>query len=617
MESELDALEGPLPKSRTQIHAAIGLVRSFPEAARHQIRLWANEAENEREAVEYLRSIEQHISAVFQVIYDVLASAIEFADEGTLRRLIDTECEALQIAPRSVILCAARPGRIHTDTRSLYDTVFGPFDLEIDHRREKEPEAPFLLMSIPRYEALHARWIPWILGHELAHVKIERDGLDAHVNQIQPEVFEEWRRMTPPRWLGDVQNITAAISVVWDEWVREVLCDAYAVHRFGPAALLATADFHEAIGGYSRISKSHPPGHLRAEFMGVWLEHRDVPALSPMVAAFVQEPPPAADDVIASLGGMLRERSAMLFEVAAGMAPTPRFDRSNDIAAELLRGVPGVPLGPRAPNDDDLPSVGEIANAAWIAQSEAMDLTHQDVPPIDRLANHALTILDLAHRWRRAGGELERLESDEGNTTTDDNRGGTLSRPGLAERLLREEDPLLVVPMFASALGNASIDVRLGNKFVVFQRSAAPGFAPLDQKDDPRLMQVPVSRDWAEKVVLHPGELLLGATLEYLVIPNDTAAQVITRSSYGRLGVITATAVQVQPGFRGCLTLELVNLGEVPLEIQPGERIAQLVFSTVTHSSKSVSKYDCPIGPEFSKVREDDDAAVLRRLSAT
>ena len=110
---------------------------------------------------------------------------------------------------------------------------------------------------------------------------------------------------------------------------------------------------------------------------------------------------------------------------------------------------------------------------------------------------------------------------------------------------------------------------------------------------------------------------MLAATLKYVVMPPDLAGQVITRSSYGRLGLLSATAVQVHPRYSGCLTLELVNLGEVPMAITPGERVAQLMLWH-THPDSADQpddgKYRRPTGPVFSKIRSDRDADVLRGL---
>jgi dUTPase len=49
----------------------------------------------------------------------------------------------------------------------------------------------------------------------------------------------------------------------------------------------------------------------------------------------------------------------------------------------------------------------------------------------------------------------------------------------------------------------------------------------------------------------------------------------------GRCGLIIATATGVHPGFFGCLTLELSNVGEIPIAVKPGYPIGQLFFHTV------------------------------------
>ncbi|GAH46269.1 unnamed protein product, partial [marine sediment metagenome] len=83
---------------------------------------------------------------------------------------------------------------------------------------------------------------------------------------------------------------------------------------------------------------------------------------------------------------------------------------------------------------------------------------------------------------------------------------------------------------------------------------------------------VPLGNDF----ILHPNQFVLGITLEWIHFPKDLAGYVIGRSSWGRQGLIIATATGVHPGFSGCLVLELSNSGEVPIHIYPGLRIAQL-----------------------------------------
>ena len=107
------------------------------------------------------------------------------------------------------------------------------------------------------------------------------------------------------------------------------------------------------------------------------------------------------------------------------------------------------------------------------------------------------------------------------------------------------------------------------------------------------------------KFVLHPDQLALASSLEYICLPRDLAASVVTRSTFGRAGLLGATAVFVHPGFRGCLTLEL----------WPGTRIAQLVFLVHGGSEQPrAGKYCMVTEPEFPKFWEDSDREVLRRI---
>ncbi|AEJ40585.1 deoxycytidine triphosphate deaminase [Sulfobacillus acidophilus TPY] len=187
-----------------------------------------------------------------------------------------------------------------------------------------------------------------------------------------------------------------------------------------------------------------------------------------------------------------------------------------------------------------------------------------------------------------------------------------MSRP-VAERLL-------VTPLLSpEQVRGGSIDVRLGQEFILMKRSARGPIDPLVMDDDANDYQERVRVPIGGKMILHPNQLVLGATLEFLQVPNDLMAYVIGRSSWGRLGLIVATAVMVSPGYRGSLTLELANLGDTPVYLYPGTRIAQLVFHTVTGAGVAYAqqggKYTGPVGPEFSKLSLDRDWRVIRALA--
>lgn len=194
------------------------------------------------------------------------------------------------------------------------------------------------------------------------------------------------------------------------------------------------------------------------------------------------------------------------------------------------------------------------------------------------------------------------------------------SQTELWNRLLQANDPLVVSPLIdMHQVGAASIDVRIGHQFIILQRSVVPHIDPSRPETLRKSLfrtQQTVRVQTGQKFIIHPRQLVLGATLEYLSMPRDMAATVEGRSSWGRLGLIIATASSVAPGFKGCITLELVNDGEVPIVLRPGMRIAQLVFfetkkeanyrELVTSSEPGGNvKYDCPTGPEFSRIHQD------------
>jgi dCTP deaminase len=129
-------------------------------------------------------------------------------------------------------------------------------------------------------------------------------------------------------------------------------------------------------------------------------------------------------------------------------------------------------------------------------------------------------------------------------------------------------DPALVQP--------ASVDLRLGHSFRVFHNYRT---SAIDLRDPPTNLTEPITIGEDEPFVIHPGEFCLGATLEYVAIPDDIVARIEGKSSLGRLGLIVhATAGFCDPGWKGTLTLELNNLTRVPIKLWAGLPIAQLSF---------------------------------------
>ena len=129
-------------------------------------------------------------------------------------------------------------------------------------------------------------------------------------------------------------------------------------------------------------------------------------------------------------------------------------------------------------------------------------------------------------------------------------------------------DPAMIQP--------SSVDVRLDKYFRLFDNHKYPVIDPSqDQPDLTRLVEV----DPSDGFVLHPGEFVLGSTLEAVTLPDDLAARVEGKSSLGRLGLLApAPAGFVGPGFTGHVTLELSNVATLPIMLWPGMKIGQLAF---------------------------------------
>lgn len=194
----------------------------------------------------------------------------------------------------------------------------------------------------------------------------------------------------------------------------------------------------------------------------------------------------------------------------------------------------------------------------------------------------------------------------------------TLTLAAIKKRLaITSPKKLVITPILSKKqFGDVSIDVRLSNQFIVFRMHTFGVFKPYNTpRPQLRIMQERQIVKFGTPFVLHPGMLALGCTFEYICLPSDIECQVEGRSSWARLGLQIATATSVEPGFKGVLTLELSNLGTIPIQLYPGVRIAQLFFHDakpkVADAYGGTRKYKCPVGPQFSLIADDKDGRVF------
>jgi dCTP deaminase len=186
----------------------------------------------------------------------------------------------------------------------------------------------------------------------------------------------------------------------------------------------------------------------------------------------------------------------------------------------------------------------------------------------------------------------------------------------LSDRTIAEEvkaGRIVIDPFDEACVQPSSVDLHCDSQFRVFANSRYP-FIDV-RAEMPDLTEV-VEMKPDEPFILHPGEFVLGSTLERIALPDDLVARLEGKSSLGRLGLlIHSTAGYVDPGWDGYLTLELSNVANLPITIYPGMKIGQISFFRLTTpadvpygSAGTRSKYQNQRGPTASRFFEEFDS---------
>jgi dCTP deaminase len=204
-----------------------------------------------------------------------------------------------------------------------------------------------------------------------------------------------------------------------------------------------------------------------------------------------------------------------------------------------------------------------------------------------------------------------------------------LSRVEIIRQL--QSKRLTVSPILTEKqLGPCSIDLRMGtvvllaragaqshvNPEAYLRESSAPG--DHDTVRDRKQKHERFDISFQNSFLLHPGKLALVPTLEWVRLPLDLQGVVTARSSWAREGLSIATATIVNPGYTGIVTLELANLGEVPIRLHPGLRLAQIAFYELgkTESAPSEvtlrSQFDMSFEPSGGNIAKDDGPFIRR-----
>lgn len=448
-----------------------------------------------------------------------------------------------------------------------------------------------------------------------------------------------------------VDNAIIQRILVANDWLTEIICDLMMVRAYGPAAVASMADHLIMTNSMRPASPTHPPGAVRLAFMMNFLTREDLGVLAcvldPFRAPSYESDSARTDPAASQLIDYLVALEPTIFGFVDSLKlPTYAIkdpERQQAVVCavnQLAWGVPphaasfdafkdsGVDLGVDYASDLVTLTVEDLLNASCLARVLQSNEAILDRVPIDRLtlkAIETLQTLALADKGAAAADFTPFNPPDPLPVISEPNLAkAILSADDISRRFVaaRTSERLVITPnTVGKEIKNPSIDLRLGTRFITFHRSSIASFDAV-MNDRPRAVQREHEISLEQPFVLHPGEVVLASALEYVALPYNVAAQVITRSSYGRLGLITATAVQVHPYYRGCLTLELVNLGNVPLALYPGEQVAQLIFFAVGNGDSHAplqpepgivgGSFVCPTGPEFPDVRLEKDPWLMR-----
>lgn len=198
-------------------------------------------------------------------------------------------------------------------------------------------------------------------------------------------------------------------------------------------------------------------------------------------------------------------------------------------------------------------------------------------------------------------------------------------------RTLLNQRDLVVSPILnPKQIQEASVDLRMGNVAYVLRSGGLSHVNPRDYLRDESSVQAHQKEKgrrqklerheipFFEPLMLHPGTLVLVPTIEWVKLPYNLKGVVTARSSWAREALSIATATFISPGYTGIITLELSNLGGVPIAIYPGMRIAQIAFHEVDAGKqgaeeKKPGQFHLSFEPTIGKIAADDEAFIPKR----
>ncbi len=137
-----------------------------------------------------------------------------------------------------------------------------------------------------------------------------------------------------------------------------------------------------------------------------------------------------------------------------------------------------------------------------------------------------------------------------------------------------EEGKIKIEPFDENALGPASYDLALSNRWWFFKKE-------VKAIDPSKTSWVEVMDEVVkDEIELKPGEMCLGITEEKITLSNDIVGRLEGRSRYARLGIaVHITSALIQPGVSNHQVLEIKNNSPFRIKLRKGMRISQVMFA--------------------------------------
>jgi dCTP deaminase len=525
----------------------------------------------------------------------------------------------------------------------------------------------FIVLSYPTSHR-NSAFMHSVQGHEIGRLFNRVSGISARaIELIDPKKYELFENLVmslrgsatteaissneiaSPSVRNDKSQQCEAMGQLLDilkNWTEVIVADFFAITVFGPSYLFALTEFLTTQGSMGGFSSESPSGAFR---IGNLLQIMDdlgfkknldkaVNLRIDEIGASVKTVPesrgavrhaPIQDCLERCLSlegdGIGREIFSMVREKTKGFAYEPQrlLDEVPELVKLMESLVPPIELFDVEKRDSRPANIISIMNAGWIVYLTRLADVYKNFSAETR--DEQAELFDILNRLL-----LKAMEVNEVCEKLSKERERPSPELEILKYLYAKESDLsnrlFITPLLkpAQQLGNLSVDLRLGNEFIVPMKTKYPVLDPNRygkyKVAEVEEYQEKIYKRYGEPFILHPGQFVLGCTLEFLRLPNFFSAYIIGRSSWGRLGLTIATAIAIDPGYSGVLTLELLNSGETPIVLYPGARIAQLILhkqppSSHEYSRQKLSKYKFPVSVEFSKIRGDADWDDLQEMT--